>query len=840
MPIDPNDPDYEVKRNDDAEPEVPPASSSTKTVIDPKESAKAALLELISVSDKLGKPQSKEVLIGILSGDKNVIGIKGFDVNVPPLSTYFGKLRYVQDITLESAFNDLVNSGDVTIDATTNYVLRNDSQKTKDKVNSILETSKNVLSVYDKYKRVQFMQIFDTVNFGALPKPLQALIVQAGGQFGITPLEITKYWEVFAVTKNLYDLAKNGPKAYDSLPPELKTKFAQKLGVKEQYLGNIVKVSGKLTDIATGKSNLSAKSVFDEAVSTFRDDFLNEFAPGASNWRDFDKLDPKLQKIIAVGLGFIPDSDPKKDGVKKLSDSINKAKKFEESMKQAISLKNSIIEKAKNWDRIKDEMGEGGFGNSALMTEAYDELALGSDTIQAMYEDTAITKDPYSELKDSLGSVPEVLGGSDPEWRDKVGAAPAPEPSTKTTEPTKTTVDEIKGDKSIADLIKSLIEKKAIITGANTGDIQTDGSVNWKGDIKITSAALTPEGKFPFKFGVVDSVFDCSGIGLKSLEGAPKVVGSVFNCSKNDLTSLEGGPEKCFAFWANDNKLGSGTGLKFGPKEVTGVDTSSRNANSGGIVYDISGNRLTSFSGGDSLQKLGGGIFNCSENLLTSLTGMEHIFSKGVSGFNCQNNKITSLEGHPIMLSDKDGNYGDFICSSNPITQFPPTLADISCRNFECKNAELKTLSYLPKLIDNDCYITGNGSTKFDRYSAGIDRNVKNGGLETGEYRIIEIGGKLILDGGVFNEQTSYPSIGKDDVKKPDISTYTIGDKTYTYVICSGQGRNQNQKRANARQKIWNTENKNYFVPLKPEDQGYTVEFPWGYIGDDKCPEVNP
>jgi hypothetical protein len=105
-----------------------------------------------------------------------------------------------------------------------------------------------------------------------------------------------------------------------------------------------------------------------------------------------------------------------------------------------------------------------------------------------MHEDVAITKDPYSELKDSLGSVPEILGGSDPEWRDKVGAAPASEPSTKTTDPPKTTVDDIKGDKSIADLIKSLIDKKAIITGANTGIIQTDGSVDWKGDIKITAA----------------------------------------------------------------------------------------------------------------------------------------------------------------------------------------------------------------------------------------------------------------------------------------------------------------------------------------------------------------
>ena len=839
MPIDPNDPDYVVEKNDDVEPEVPPASDPTKIVIDPKESAKAALLELISVSTTLGKPLSKEALLAIISGNKKDLPIiEGVDFNTPPLSSYFGKLKYVQEITLESAFNDLVNSGDVTIDAATSYVSRTDSQKTKDKVNSILGTSKNALSVYDKYKRVQFMEIFDTINFGALPKPLQALIVQAGGQFGITPLEIAKYWEVFAVTKNLYDLAKNGPKAYDSLPPELKTKLARSLGVKESYLGNIVKVSGKLTDIATGKSNLSAKGVFDEAVSTFREDFLNEFAPGASNWSNFDKLDPKLQKIIAVGLGFIPDSDPKKDGVKKLSETIKKAKKFEESMKQAISLKNSIIEKAKTWDSIKDESGQGGFGNSALMTEAYDELALGADTIQAMHEDVAITKDPYSDLKDSLGSVPEVLGGSDPEWRDKVGAAPAPEPSTKTTEPIKTTVDDIKGDKSIADLIKSLIEKKAIITGANTGIIQSDGSVDWKGDIKFTAAALTSDGKLPFKFGVVDSVFDCSGIGLKSLEGAPKVVGSVFNCSKNELESLVGGPEKCFAFWANDNKLGSGTGLKFGPKEVTGVDIS-KNTISNGVVYDISGNRLTSFSGGESLQILGGGIFDCSENLLTSLTGMTQIFSKGVSGFNCQNNKLTSLEGHPIMLGDRNGNYGDFICSSNPITQFPTTLADISCRNFECKNAELKTLSYLPKLIDGDCYITGN-IKKFDRYSAGIDRSVKNGGLELGDYRIIEIGGKLILDGGVFNEQTSYPSIGKDDTKKPDVSTYIIGDKTYTYVICSGQGRNQNQSRANARQKIWNTQNKNYFVSLKPEDAGYTVEFPWGYIGDDKCPEVNP
>ena len=41
------------------------------------------------------------------------------------------------------------------------------------------------------------------------------------------------------------------------------------------------------------------------------------------------------------------------------------------------------------------------------------------------------------------------------------------------------------------------------------------------------------------KFGRISGHFDCSGLGLTSLIGAPVAVGKDFLCSKNSLESLE-------------------------------------------------------------------------------------------------------------------------------------------------------------------------------------------------------------------------------------------------------------------------------------------------------------
>ncbi len=68
--------------------------------------------------------------------------------------------------------------------------------------------------------------------------------------------------------------------------------------------------------------------------------------------------------------------------------------------------------------------------------------------------------------------------------------------------------------------------------------------------------------RLPFTFGTVDGVFDCSNLGLKSLEGSPRTVKSSFTCNKNQLTSLEGGPiEVTGAYFCIQNDLQTLAGL---------------------------------------------------------------------------------------------------------------------------------------------------------------------------------------------------------------------------------------------------------------------------------------
>lgn len=127
------------------------------------------------------------------------------------------------------------------------------------------------------------------------------------------------------------------------------------------------------------------------------------------------------------------------------------------------------------------------------------------------------------------------------------------------------------------------------------------------------------------KFGRISGNFDCSGLGLTSLIGAPQYVGKSFNCSKNSLESLEGGPE-----------------------HVRGH-------------YDCSNNKLVTLKG--SPKKLGSywEKFICSNNLLKDLEGFGDPEFEGF--FTCTRNHLTSLEGAPIKLDldveDKISYYGN-------------------------------------------------------------------------------------------------------------------------------------------------------------------------------------
>ena len=66
---------------------------------------------------------------------------------------------------------------------------------------------------------------------------------------------------------------------------------------------------------------------------------------------------------------------------------------------------------------------------------------------------------------------------------------------------------------------------------------------------------------FTIDFGVVSGDFNCSGLGLTSLKGAPLLIGGDFDCSNNNLTSIKDAPKKIGGnLYINNNPLISSRG----------------------------------------------------------------------------------------------------------------------------------------------------------------------------------------------------------------------------------------------------------------------------------------
>jgi len=141
--------------------------------------------------------------------------------------------------------------------------------------------------------------------------------------------------------------------------------------------------------------------------------------------------------------------------------------------------------------------------------------------------------------------------------------------------------------------------------------------------VKVSSQAVK-NGALMVKFGVVNGTFDCSGVGLTTLAGAPSKC-SEFNCSNNLLTSLQGSPQ---------------------------------------IVYDgtvdCSKNKLKDLLGGPqtgAFTKLDGDVANAQRNTFYR--------------YDCSDNLLNTLKGYPQTASDLGGTtdvtviMADFNCSNN-------------------------------------------------------------------------------------------------------------------------------------------------------------------------------
>ena len=151
-------------------------------------------------------------------------------------------------------------------------------------------------------------------------------------------------------------------------------------------------------------------------------------------------------------------------------------------------------------------------------------------------------------------------------------------------------------------------------------------AIYYEGDVDLRGKGLT---SIPIKFGDVSGTFDCSGIGLTSLNNSPVSVGK-FVCSNNNLTSLVGGPTQVrTSFNCSGNKLKNLVG---GP-----VRGDVRGLNNDIALYDCSNNNLESLLGYPSTNTVIG-TFNCSNNL--PLKTLEYVTPK-VTTLNCSNCDIT-------------------------------------------------------------------------------------------------------------------------------------------------------------------------------------------------------
>ena len=195
----------------------------------------------------------------------------------------------------------------------------------------------------------------------------------------------------------------------------------------------------------------------------------------------------------------------------------------------------------------------------------------------------------------------------------------------------------LKGVTTKENLLKereSLLKK--FLYNPQTNRYDYDGNL-YKNDLGI----LVSEDKdgFIINFGKITENFNCYGLGLTSLKGAPTEVGRDFDCSRNQLTSLEGAPQKVgSSFNCSDNQL---TSLKGAPQTVGGS-------------FECSFNQLTSLKGAP--QEVGWSFY-CSRNQLTSLEGAPQKVGRS---FNCSFNQLTSLKGAPTEVGES------FNCYYNP------------------------------------------------------------------------------------------------------------------------------------------------------------------------------
>lgn len=188
------------------------------------------------------------------------------------------------------------------------------------------------------------------------------------------------------------------------------------------------------------------------------------------------------------------------------------------------------------------------------------------------------------------------------------------------------------------------------------------------------------------KYGDLSNVdyeghINVSGLGLTSLEGAPRSISGNFNCSRNKLKSLKGSPKKIEGSF-NCNQNNYLFELTDGPEYVSGN-------------CEVSFCRLKTL---ESAPAYVGTDFYCNDNELSSLKGAPKYIGRD---FYCEVNLIDSLKGFDpktvpgIFLCDE--NIGKYLEEEFELRRKNPELTEdeINEYMFEISGEE----AYLPNAI---------------------------------------------------------------------------------------------------------------------------------------------
>lgn len=171
---------------------------------------------------------------------------------------------------------------------------------------------------------------------------------------------------------------------------------------------------------------------------------------------------------------------------------------------------------------------------------------------------------------------------------------------------------------AVADWIKEIKSDPSITENK-------DGSYDVDGDMYIDSAFIGKISKLPIKFRRINGNFDCSLLGLTTLEGCPEIVEESFSCENNNLTNLIDGP-----------------------KTVNGS------------YYNCDRNKLTSLEGAPISFNNYNTEFSARRNLLTTLKGLPEVINGSLL---VDSNLIKTLDDcpkeitHTFDISNNPGNF---------------------------------------------------------------------------------------------------------------------------------------------------------------------------------------